>query len=112
MSYHILSANCRKVWANLSATVEPHNFQESSRDDKWVEAMKQEIRALEDNNTSEIVDLPKGKNAIGSKWIYKIKYQANGEVERYKTRLVAKGYSQKEGLDYHETLSSDKNGDS
>lgn len=67
--------------------------------------MKQEVKALEDNNTWDIVDLPKGKNPIGSKWIYKIKYQENGEVDRYKTRLVAKGYSQKEGIDYHETFS-------
>ncbi|XP_047270440.1 uncharacterized mitochondrial protein AtMg00810-like [Capsicum annuum] len=53
--------------------------------------MKLEIQALEDNNTWEIVDLPPVKNAIGSKWVYKIKYKANGEVERFKVRLVAKG---------------------
>lgn len=67
--------------------------------------MQLEIKALEDNKTWEIIDLPKGKNTIGSKWVYKIKFKANGEVERFKTRLVAKGYNQKEGLDYHETFS-------
>lgn len=66
---------------------------------------KQEIKALEENDIWEVVDLPKGKNAVGSKWIYKIKYQANGEVERFKAKIVAQDYNQKEDLDYHDTFS-------
>lgn len=46
--------------------------------------------------------LPKGKKAIGVKWIFKIKKNAKGDVERYKARLVAKGYKQKQGIDYEE----------
>ena len=62
--------------------------------------MKEEIQALEDNKTWEVVTLPVGKKAIGCKWVYKIKYKANGEVERFKARLVAKGYTKKGDIDY------------
>ena len=59
---------------------------------------------MESNQTWEIVFLPKNKTAIGYKWVFKIKYNADGTVERYKTRLVAKGYTQIEGIDYLETF--------
>lgn len=67
--------------------------------------MKIEIQALEDNNTCEIVDLPSKKHVFGLKWVYKIKYKANNDVQQFKSRLVAKGYIQQEGLDYHDTFS-------
>ncbi|CAM8978512.1 unnamed protein product [Rhodiola kirilowii] len=66
--------------------------------------MQTEIDALQLNNTWEVTDLPPGKNAIGCKWVYKIKRHSDGSIERYKARLVAKGFTQEEGLDYHETF--------
>ncbi|CAM8944065.1 unnamed protein product [Rhodiola kirilowii] len=66
--------------------------------------METEINALEKNNTWLITDLPTGKHAIGSKWIYKVKRKSDGSIERYKARLVARGFTQLEGLDYHETF--------
>lgn len=66
--------------------------------------MDQEIVALTDNHTREIVDLHVGKTLIGCMWVYKVKYKADGSVERYKARLVAKGFTQQEGLDYHDTF--------
>lgn len=48
--------------------------------------------------------LPKGKCAIDSTWVYKIKYNPNGEIEQYKARLVAKGFTQNEGADFHDTF--------
>ncbi|XP_074322725.1 uncharacterized protein LOC141659696 [Apium graveolens] len=71
---------------------------------KWIEAMQKELTTLEQNNTWELVSLPPGKKAIGSKWVYKIKYLANGQNERHKARLVAKGYNQIKGVDFHETF--------
>lgn len=66
--------------------------------------MEDEIRALENNQTWEMIDLP-GKKPIRCKWAYKVKLKANGELERYKARLVAKGYNQQYGLDYTEVFS-------
>nr|GEW58883.1 ribonuclease H-like domain-containing protein [Tanacetum cinerariifolium] len=56
-------------------------------------------------NEEEIVELPGGRKAIGSKWIYKIKFKSSGEIDRYKARLVAQVFGQKESIDYEETFS-------
>lgn len=57
------------------------------------------------NNTWVVTDLPKGKKAIGCKWVFKVKLKKDGTLERYTARLVAKGFTQKFGLDYEETFS-------
>ncbi|GJR33975.1 ribonuclease H-like domain-containing protein [Tanacetum coccineum] len=71
----------------------------------WIEAMNNEIKALNRNNTWTIYDLTKGREHVGSKWLWKIIYKSTREIERYKARLVAKGFSQREGFDYLETFS-------
>ncbi|GKC56890.1 ribonuclease H-like domain-containing protein [Tanacetum coccineum] len=88
----------------LNKSVDPTNYYEAATDPRWVEAMNDEIDALYRNHTWTIVDLPKGRKAIGNKWIYKIKCKASWEIERYKARVVAKGFNQKEGFDYDETF--------
>lgn len=66
--------------------------------------MDDELRALDTNDTWDIVPLPLGKKPIGCKWVYKIKLKSDGTLERYKARLVAKGYTQEYGIDYQDTF--------
>ena len=67
--------------------------------------MNAEIDALVSNNTWSLTPLPPNKKAIGCKWVYRVKYNADGSVERYKARLVTKGFTQQEGLDFTDTFS-------
>lgn len=66
--------------------------------------MEAEIKAIEENNTWELVKLPEEARVIGVKWIYKTKLNEKGEVDKFKARLVAKGYHQTEGIDFHEVF--------
>ena len=56
------------------------------------------------NDVWEIVPRPERKFVVSSKWIVKIKHAADGSIEKYKARFVARGFSQKEGIDYEETF--------
>jgi hypothetical protein len=67
--------------------------------------MDEEMEALDANVTWELEALLEDKKAIGCKWVYKVKHNADGSVSRYKARLVAKGYAQTYGIDYEETYS-------
>ncbi|CAI5508664.1 unnamed protein product [Closterium sp. Naga37s-1] len=75
---------------------------ESSDAEEWKKAMESELKSIEENDTFELVELPEGRTAITSKWLFKIKSDADGKIERYKSRLVAKGYQQKEKVDFKE----------
>ncbi|CAI7819021.1 unnamed protein product [Closterium sp. NIES-54] len=75
---------------------------ESSDVEEWKKAMDSELKSIEESGTWELVELPDGRKAITSKWLFKIKSDADGNIERYKSRLVAKGYQQKEKIDYKE----------
>ena len=66
--------------------------------------MDEEIASIEKNKTWELVDLPNGRDVIGLKWIYKTKYNEDGSIQKHKACLVAKGYSQQPGIDFHETF--------
>ena len=75
-------------------------MQEALKDSKWKVAMNVEMGSLQKNQTWELVDLPPGKKPVSCRWIYTIKYKADGSIERYKARLVAKDYTQTYGIDY------------
>ena len=68
--------------------------------EKWLDAMKSEIDSIHSNQVWTLVDQSEGIVSIECKWIYKRKIGSDGKVETYKTRLVAKDYSQREGIDY------------
>ncbi|PNY02870.1 copia-type polyprotein [Trifolium pratense] len=83
---------------------DPTTYDEAAKHKVWRDAMDQEILSIEKNDTWELFDLPTRSKKICVKWIYKTKFNENGEVEKYKARLVAKGYSQQHGIDYNEVL--------
>ena len=74
----------------------------------WVAVMHEELESLKENNVFELTNLPKGKKTVGSKWVYTIKENPDGS-KRYKARFVARGFSQKKGIDYGETFSPTAN---
>lgn len=100
-------SNAEKIRASIAQLSEPTTVKEalvSEEAQMWRKAMDEEYAALQKNETYEISELPKGRRAIGCKWVFKVKLNADGSVDKYKARLVAKGYSQKEGIDYSETF--------
>lgn len=82
----------------------PRTIQEALSDPNWKLAVKEEMDALNKNNTWSIIDLPQDKNAVGCKWVFIVKCKADGSVERYKAILVAKGFTETHGIDYQETF--------
>ena len=72
--------------------------------ERWLKAAQDELQSLIENGTFELVQLPPGRKAIGSRWVFRVKRNADGSIERYKGRLVAKGFSQRPGFDYNETF--------
>lgn len=87
----------------LSA-LEAQKFEEEVKEKIWQDSMEEEIRVIKKNSTWELVDLPKSKDIIGLKWIYKTKYNEDGSIQKHKARLVAKGYSQQPGVDFNDTF--------
>lgn len=69
---------------------EPQHFEEANKQEIWVKAMHEEISMIRKNKTWELTDLPKGKQVIGLKWIFKTKFNEDGSIQKHKARLVAK----------------------
>ena len=67
--------------------------------------MHDELKSMDQNKVWDLVELPEGCKRVGCKWVFKTKRDSNGNIERYKARLFAKGFTQKEGIDYKETFS-------
>jgi hypothetical protein len=86
----------------FAAGEEPSTFHEAKQEAAWRQAMSEEIKSIEENNTWKLTDLPAGHRPIGLKWVYKLKKDANGVIVKHKARLVAKGYVQQAGVDFDE----------
>ncbi|RVW15029.1 Retrovirus-related Pol polyprotein from transposon RE2 [Vitis vinifera] len=104
VTYEGLSPSYRAFATSLDDTQVPNTIQEAFKISEWKKAVQDEIDALEKNGTWTITDLPVGKRLVGCKWIFTIKYKADGSVERFKARLVARGFTQSYGIDYQETF--------
>lgn len=90
---------------NICNDSELSSFEEAIVSPAWQAAMIQEFEALYANNTWSLVSLPPNKKAIDCRWVYKVKHRSDGTIERFKARLVVKGYTQQEGVDFTETFS-------
>lgn len=90
---------------SLPPTTVPFSYQQAVQHKEWQVAMTFEFKALYINKTWDIVPLSKGKCPISCKWVYKLKHKSDGSIERYKARLVVRGFTQKVDIDYNETFS-------
>jgi hypothetical protein len=79
----------------LAASGEPITVEEAMSKKSWRQAMESEMKAIEDNKTWVVSDLPAKQKAIGLKWVFKAKEDLEGNIVKHKARLVAKGYAQR-----------------
>lgn len=88
----------------ITSTAEPIHYKDAIEDEHWRDAVTDEIVALEDRDTWTVETLPPGKKALSCRWVFRLKYNADGTLERHKARLVVCGNHQTEGIDYTETF--------
>ena len=86
------------------AQFEPKRVEEALQDENWVESMHEELNQFVRNDIWELAPRPEGAHVIGTKWIFKNKTDEDGEIIRNKSRLVAKGYTKVEGVDFDESF--------
>lgn len=100
--------NVMIAMALIAIGEEPQTYQEtieSPNSEKWKQAMQEEYDSLLQNHTWDLVDKPNGQKVIDNKWVFKTKSNPDDSIERYKARLVARGFNQQHGIDYEETFS-------
>lgn len=86
------------------AVFEPAGYEEAKADQNWTNAMKEELNMIEKNQTWKLVERPQDRKVIGVKWVFRTKLNPDGSVNKYKARLVVKGYAQMWGVDFSETF--------
>jgi hypothetical protein len=86
---------------------DPTSYEEdmrSAHSSKWTEAMEDEMRSMSANQVWKLEEIPKGAKTVGCKWVYKIKRDSKVNIDRFKARLMAKKFTQRQGIDYNETF--------
>ncbi|XP_050909631.1 uncharacterized mitochondrial protein AtMg00820-like [Lathyrus oleraceus] len=104
ISYEILSSSMCAFTSKLSIVEIPKSVQVALQIPKWREVVLKDMKALENNKTWSVTSLPDGKKTVGCKWVFTVKYNSDRSIKRYKTRLVAKGFTHTYGIDYSETF--------
>nr|GFB68003.1 retrovirus-related Pol polyprotein from transposon TNT 1-94 [Tanacetum cinerariifolium] len=92
------------MFALTVSQTEPKNIKEAMADSAWIESMQEELHQFDRLDVWELVDKPLCKNVINMKWLWKYKRDEENTIIRNKSRLVAKGYAQKEGVDFEESF--------
>ncbi|WZZ85883.1 hypothetical protein YC2023_114462 [Brassica napus] len=101
---YILLAELECELLLLSINDEPASWHEAKGSKKWTNAYQDEIDSINKNNTWILVDKPTGVKIIGLKWVFKVKRNADGSINKFKARLVSKGYVQEHGIDFDEVF--------
>jgi hypothetical protein len=93
---------------DIGIETDPTSFKEamkSRHSSKWLDAMKDEMKSMRTNDVWDLVEIPNGAKIVGYKLVYKNKYDSKGNIEGFKARLMAKGFTEREEIDYTETFS-------
>ena len=102
VGYDHLSQSIKALVTHLSYIEVPAIIYEALKDAKWRDAVLEEMSALKKNGTWEILESLSEKHIVGCKWIFTVKYKADGSIDKFKARLIAKGFTQSYGIDYQE----------
>jgi hypothetical protein len=102
--YNEDATNSFSVFSLFSQIDDPLTSEEAVKEEVWAQAMDEEIRCIENNQTWKLVDVPDDKDVISVKRIYKTNQDEEGKIQKYKERLVVRGFTQQPGIDYNETF--------
>lgn len=105
ISTHAMQTRSKRGITKPKRLCIPCSVKQALQDPIWKKAMQEEFSALQKNNTWSLVPYSPSMSTVGSKWIFKIKHNSDGSIQRYKARLVAQGFTQTPCVDYFETFS-------
>lgn len=105
LNYDNLNPQIQASILAYTLETEPKIFKEAMASEMWHGSVNAEFETLEQNRTWDVESLSPGKNVVGCKWVYTLKYNADGTIERPKSPLVAQSFTQQEGLDYMDIFS-------